>query len=152
MYAWENLDSWDMCQNGLGQSDCRIFKSTISLEQNDEKVWFFACWYRFMEIKSWLKNIRMSVVINGCVHSGYRNLKLAVSHKEINGINWFLVFWYTFRKAWSYFHNWTRILQRVLQNHGCLFVLPSACPSICQFSIFLRKDRLGFSDFRHDGR
>ena len=28
-----------MGQNGLGQSDYRIFKSTISLEQNDEKAW-----------------------------------------------------------------------------------------------------------------
>ena len=33
------------------------FKSAISLEQNYEKAWFFACWYRFIEIKSWLKNI-----------------------------------------------------------------------------------------------
>ena len=26
-----------MGQNALSQSDCRIFKSTISVEQNDEK-------------------------------------------------------------------------------------------------------------------
>ena len=31
----ENSGSWDMTQNGPGQSDCSIFKSTISLEQND---------------------------------------------------------------------------------------------------------------------
>ena len=46
-----------MGQNALGQSDCSIFKSTISLEQNNKKAWFFACWHRFMEIRSWLKNI-----------------------------------------------------------------------------------------------
>ena len=33
-----------MNQNALGQSDCSIFKSTISLEQNDEN--------KFNEIKS----------------------------------------------------------------------------------------------------
>ena len=71
----------------------------MSLERKGEKAWFFARWYKFIEIKSWLKNIGMGVVINGWAHSDYRNLKLAVSHKEINGINWFLVFWYKFRKA-----------------------------------------------------
>ena len=33
---WEMLDSRDMGQDAHGQSDCRIFKPTISLEQNDE--------------------------------------------------------------------------------------------------------------------
>ena len=40
----DNFGSWDICQNGLGLSDCRIFKYTMSLKQNHEKVWFFACW------------------------------------------------------------------------------------------------------------
>ena len=31
--------SWYMSQNALGQSDCRIFKLTISPEQKDEKDW-----------------------------------------------------------------------------------------------------------------
>ena len=37
-HTWKNFASWDMNQNVLDQSDCRIFKSTISLEQNDEKA------------------------------------------------------------------------------------------------------------------
>ena len=41
-----------MGQNALGKSDCRIFKSTISLEQNNKKAWFFAFVYRFMEIEA----------------------------------------------------------------------------------------------------
>ena len=41
------------------------FKSTISLEQNDAKAWFFACWYRLMEIRSWLKNIGVGMVKMG---------------------------------------------------------------------------------------
>ena len=61
----ENFGAWDMCENVFGQSDCRIFKSAISLEQNDKKALFFTCWYKFLETKSWLKNIRMGVVING---------------------------------------------------------------------------------------
>ena len=39
-----------MGQNALSQSDCNIFKFTISPEQNDEKARFFAFLYRFMEI------------------------------------------------------------------------------------------------------
>ena len=39
-HIWENSGSSDMGQNALGQSNCRILKSTISLEQNDEKAYF----------------------------------------------------------------------------------------------------------------
>ena len=77
--------------NALRQSNCRIFKLNISLKQNDEKAWFFACWYRYMEIKNWLRNIRVGVVKNGCVHSGPRTLKLALSQEGVNRINWSLV-------------------------------------------------------------
>ena len=42
-------------------------------------------------MKSWLKNIGVDVVKNGCGHSGLRTLKLAVCQKGINGINLFLV-------------------------------------------------------------
>ena len=47
-HTWEN--TWDMGQNALGQSDSRIFKMMISPEYKDENAWFFACWYRLMEI------------------------------------------------------------------------------------------------------
>ena len=40
-HIWEKSDSWDIGQNALGQSDCRSFKSTISLEQNDERSLIF---------------------------------------------------------------------------------------------------------------
>ena len=32
-----------MVQNALDQSDCRTFKSTISLEENEETARFFSC-------------------------------------------------------------------------------------------------------------
>ena len=82
-----------MGQNALDQSDCRIFKLTILLEQNDEKVWFFVCWCRFMEIKSWLKNTGVGMVKNGIDHSGLRTIKLAVYQGVINRVSWFLICW-----------------------------------------------------------
>ena len=88
---WEKSSSWDMGQSALGQSDCRIFNSNISVEQNDEIVIFFAWWYKFMEIRNWLKNIWVGAAKNGCSYSGYRTLKLAVSQEGINGINWFFL-------------------------------------------------------------
>ena len=35
-YIWGKIRSWDIGQNAVSQSDSRIFKSTISLEQMDE--------------------------------------------------------------------------------------------------------------------
>ena len=63
------------------------------------KSLIFACCHRFFEIKSWFKNIGMTVVKNECGNSGLRTLKLAVFQTEINQINWFLVCWYKFRKT-----------------------------------------------------
>ena len=37
-HTWENSGSWDTSQNALDQSNCNIFKLTISLEQNHEKA------------------------------------------------------------------------------------------------------------------
>ena len=101
----EKSGSWDMGKNVFGQSDCRIFKSTVSLEENNERAYFFACWYIFMEIKSSLENIEVGMVKNRCGHSGHRTLNLPVSQEGINGINWVLVWWWNFRKVESYFNN-----------------------------------------------
>ena len=94
-----------MSQNALGHSECRISKSTKSLEQIDEKASLFGWWYRFIEIKISLNNVGMGVVINMYVQSGHKTLKLALSQEEINGINWFLMCWYKFRKGKSYFNS-----------------------------------------------
>ena len=82
-----------MDQNSLGQSDGKIFKSAIFLEQNEKHASVFVCWYKFIEIKSWLKNIGVGgvgIVINGCVYSSYRTLKLSVYPKNINLMTCFL--------------------------------------------------------------
>ena len=80
-----------MDENGRGQSGCKIFNLTISLEKKYEKAWFFISWYKFIEIKSWLESTGVGVAKNGCVHSGHMTLKLAVSQEEIIGRNSFLV-------------------------------------------------------------
>ena len=47
-HIWEK-SFWDVGQNPLSQSDCRIFKSNISSEQIDETTSFSACWYKFLK-------------------------------------------------------------------------------------------------------
>ena len=91
-----------MLQNALDQWDCRIFKSTVRLEQNNEKTWFFTCWCKFMEIKSWLKNIGVGMAKNEFGYSCHRTLKLAEPQKGIRGINWFLVCVFSFLFCWKW--------------------------------------------------
>ena len=94
-----------MGQNALRQSDYRIFKSTISYEQNNEKVLLFACWCRFMENRSLLENIGIDVAKNVYGYSLVWALKLAVYQEKMNDINWFFVCSYKFIKAKNYFNN-----------------------------------------------
>ena len=114
-YVWEKSDSWDKDQNALGQSDCRIFKSTISLQQNDEKVLFFARWYRFMETKSWLKHFVVDVVINGCGHYSHRTQCVDILCVDTNSGNlkvsffifgWCWLWWWKKMSVWP-FRYWT---------------------------------------------
>ena len=78
----------------------------------------FACWYKFKEIKGWLKNIGLDMVKNGCGNSDLRNLKLAVSQEAIDGINLMFVYWYKFRKPKSFFNNF--LVAVVKNRHGLL--------------------------------
>ena len=47
-----------MGQNALGQSRCKIFKSTVSPEKNDEKVFIFLRVYT----DSWKLNIDLKIL------------------------------------------------------------------------------------------
>ena len=47
-----------------------------------------------MEIKSWLKNVGVGMVKNGCGQSGHKTLKLAVSQEGVNEKNLFFACWY----------------------------------------------------------
>ena len=119
------LGFWDMKQNALSQSDCRISKSTMFLEhdisiplENDVKAWFFACWYKIMKIESRLKNIAVSMFKIGCDYSCHRTLKMAVFQEWIDKISWFLAYWYKFRKAKRCFNNCR--VDKVKNGQNCL--------------------------------
>ena len=56
----------------------------------------FACWYKFIKIKSWLKFFWLGMVKNGCDQPGLWTLKLTVSEEWIDVINWFFACWYKF--------------------------------------------------------
>ena len=104
---WEKSCSWDIGQNPLSQSDCRISKWTISPEQIDETVsflacwygqscqdskieltnginWLFACWYNLMKIK--LKVLVVGMVKNGCGQScdGTSKLNVYLTNEQMD--------------------------------------------------------------------
>ena len=87
---------WDMYRNALSLP---IFKSIIFPKQGDKMVSFFACWYKFMKIKSWLGNFSWA-----WSKIGFATLvtKLIVSQKWMHGINSFFAGSYKFRKVKSY--------------------------------------------------
>ena len=96
---WGKSGSWDMGQNALSQLDCRIFKSTISLEQNDEIARFFACWYNIkfsINFANW-----MGVIRNLYDHYGDGTLWLFRIRciLKLGAIKWFFACCYKFRKA-----------------------------------------------------
>ena len=93
---WEKSCSWDIDQNALSQSDCRVFKSTIPREQIYETVSFFACFCKFLKIKSWLKLFWLGMVKSRCNQSGLWTLKVIVSGEWTDRINWCFACWYKF--------------------------------------------------------
>ena len=65
-----------MGQNALDQSDCRILKSTISLEQNHEK----ACFFLHIDTNLWKLKVNLKI-------QGWAWSKWVVSQEGIIGIN-----------------------------------------------------------------
>ena len=76
--------------------------ASISPEQVDETTSFFACWYTFTKIKSWLKSFWSDMVKNECGQSGLCTLKLTVSQERTDGTKCFFACWYSFTqiKRW----------------------------------------------------
>ena len=134
---WEKSCSWDIGQNPLSQSDCRISKWTISPEQIDETVSFLTCWYaqsgrwtpklnQPMELTYFLHTgtislklifeiLGVGIVKNGCGQSCYGTLKLTVSEEWTDGINWFFACWYRFTKIKS----WSKMFSVDIVKNGC---------------------------------
>ena len=126
IHIFEKSGSWDSGINALGQSDYRIFKSTISLEQNDEKAWFL-----HVDTDSWKIEVDWKVLGWACQKwvwplCSQKLLKLAVCQRKMNEINWFLVCWYKFMKAKSYFNNFLVVVIRNGCGLLCLQTLKSA--------------------------
>ena len=95
-YFWEKSDFWDIGQNALSQSHCRIFKSSFSPEQIDIAASFLACWYKFTRIKNWLWLFWLVIVKSGYGQSGVWTIKITISREWNNGINWFYACWCKF--------------------------------------------------------
>ena len=70
-----------MSKNGYGQSGLWALKLSVSEECTYEISRFFARWYRFIQIKSYLKIFGAGMVKNGCGQSGEGTLKVTV-YKE----------------------------------------------------------------------
>ena len=100
---WGNFYSWDIDQNVLRQPDCRIFYSTISLEQINKIAWFFCILIQVHIIKSWSKNFWVGMTGQG--QSGHVTLRFTVSQEWRERMNWYFACWYKFRKAKGYFNN-----------------------------------------------
>ena len=76
-------------KNGCGQSCDGTLKLTLSEEWTNGLNWFFACWCRFITIKSWSKFYWVGMVKNECCQSGHGTLKLTVSQNWTDEITWF---------------------------------------------------------------
>ena len=73
-YVWEKSCSWDIGEDTLRQSGCRIFKSSISSEQIDQTASFLACGYKHKKVKSWLKIFWLGMIKNEFDQSGLYHL------------------------------------------------------------------------------
>ena len=89
---------------------------TVSQEWVDRINCFFACWYKFMQIKRWSKILEVKMVKNGCAQSFDGTLKLSVSEEWTDGIKWFFARWWRYTKIQS----WSKIyfLGMVKNGHG----------------------------------
>ena len=67
---------------GLG-----TLKSAVSQEWSNELGWFFACWYKFMKVKSCFKNYWVSMVKNGWGLKDCGTLKPGTSHNWFNELS-----------------------------------------------------------------
>ena len=113
-FIWEKSCSWDIGQNALRQSNCMIFKRTISPKQINETTSFLACLYKFTKIKSGLKIFWLGMVKNGYGQSGLWALKFTISQEWSDGINWFFACCYRFTKIKS----WSKIYWMGMVKNG----------------------------------
>ena len=91
-----------MSKNWFDQSSLWTLKLTISQEWTDGINRFFTCWYKFMQIKRWLKIFGEGLVKSGCGQSREGTPKLTIWGMN-RWNNWFFACWSRFTKirSWS---------------------------------------------------
>ena len=107
-HIWEKSGSWET----PGQSECTIFTSTMSPDQNDEKSWFFfTCLYKFMKIKSWLEIFLMRIIKSGWCLSDLET-KIGCSQEWVDW-EWsdFFACWYKFKNTGTFNNLWTSLVK-----------------------------------------
>ena len=97
----KNLVPWDMAQNTLGQSDCKVFNYICR-----KSLIFCMLMQIYRNIKSWLENMGICMVKSRYGHVGLRTLRSSVSQEWIDEVSWFFPCWYKFRKAKSYVNSY----------------------------------------------
>ena len=101
----EFLSAWKKLLYSICSFLRYMLKLIVSQERTDGINWSFASWYKFTQIKRWLKILGVSMVKNVCGQSGDGILKLTVTEEWTDRINWFFACWYmvTKIKSWSNF-------------------------------------------------
>ena len=83
-------------QYGCGLFDLGTLKSALSQEWIDDMSWFFPCWYKFREAKSYCDNYLVGLAKKGWDLMDRATLNSGISHKWFNDlsrlIEWFLHF------------------------------------------------------------
>ena len=83
----EFLSAWKKLLYSICSFLRYMLKLIVSQERTDGINWSFASWYKFTQIKRWLKIFGVSMVKNECGQSGDRTLKLSISEDSTDGIN-----------------------------------------------------------------
>ena len=90
------------------------FKSNISLEQSNEIVYFFTCWYQKLrvdrKILGWVWS-EMFLMVAPTLVAGWMD-------EIMDELSWIFAYWSKFRKIKNYFNNfWVVVVKNV---HGTL--------------------------------
>ena len=92
-----------MFKDGGGFLGRWTLKSALFQEWSDGLSRFWACRYKFKEVKKSFNNFWVGVVKNGHGFLCHRVLKSALSQEYMDELSWFFACWNKFRKAKSNF-------------------------------------------------
>ena len=104
-----------MGQSALIQSDCMIFKSTISAEQINETAWFMNLNTNSQKLEVVQKIFGWAWSKYACCESGSWTLKLNVSQEQTDEINWFFACCYKFMQI----KKWLKIFGVCIAKNWC---------------------------------